>query len=235
MAKYKRKARKSRKHTKKSLKDKLNGDVSYAMAKATSVNKIHRCLISKPYDFVIMSGRVASETLESSYVDWVGGSLNFSLNKITGSSNYTDLFDSYQICKVEVTFEPDIQEVDQLVGATTANAFTIPMLYVARDPDNTAVPTSESQLSQRMDCYRVQANKQFKISMVPQVGREIYRSSILTAYETPYETIWLDSVYSDVPHYGLTYGMTATGANNNNVKFVYKIRTKYWLRFKTVK
>jgi len=233
MAKSKRKS-KGRGSSKKSFLQ-GNKELSYKMALAHSVPSVLRSLRPKIYDFVRVVEK--DSLLESSHIAWTGGAMNFQLGQVAEYSDFTRLFDSYQIAKVKVDFIPDITSVNVPIDAISGNTLTTPTVYVSRDLDDSSVPADADDLEQRQDLYKFRATKRFTISLVPQVGREIYRTLATTAYETPYKVIWMDAGYSNVPHFGLKYGITPTGATSplSAPKFTYKIRTTYWMRFRRVR
>lgn len=206
--------------------------LSYNMAKKMKVSTISRSLAPRIYSFVRYIE--TEQTIASNDFGFTSSSMTFSLNKLTFPAEFTGLFDQYQIVKTETTFQPDIQQVNQLIGSSVANALTIPKIYVIRDLDNTGTIT-EDVAKERQDVVIKQATQKFSVSMVPQVSREIYRSTTQTAYEVPYQLTWLDCSYSDVPHYGLRFGITNSESSQNAVKFEYVIRSRYWVRFRQVR
>lgn len=206
--------------------------MTYNTAKSISVPNIRKYLTKNVYNFV----RYINDTeftVSSDRLAFTGYAFSFKLNDVINVTEFTTLFDSYQIAKVELEFCPDTQIVNRRIINDTAPVFTVPSIYVHRDLDNAIAPTSEDQMSQRQDCIRRSATDRFKYVVVPQVGREIYRSATLTAYETPMALTWLDCNYADVPHYGVHVGLTPQGSTNDG-DFTYKVKAKYWLRFKTV-
>lgn len=206
--------------------------MSYSTAKRMSVPSIRRMLTSNVYNFVryVEDGTFA---ISSNKLSFVGVALEFKLNDLANHTEFTTLFDSYQICKVELEFSPTTQYTNRRVINDSAPVFELPSIYVHRDLDNAIAPTTEAQMVQRQDCIRKDATQRFTYSVVPQVGREVFRTAVTTAYETPYALTWLDCNYADVPHYGVHVGMTNTNSTNDG-DFEYKIKAKYWVRFKTV-
>lgn len=229
---YRYKPKKRRVGRKSALAKTRKETLTYNQAKAISVPRIRRHLTQNVYNFV----RYVDDdlfTITSDKLAFTGVALEFKLNDIVNVTEFTTLFDTYQIAKVELEFCPDTQIVNRRIINDSPPVFTIPSIYVHRDLDNAIAPTSEAQMSQRQDCIRKTATQRFKYTVVPQVGREVYRNVTQTAYETPYALTWLDANYNDVPHYGVHVGITPT-ASTNDGDFTYKIKAKYWLRFKTV-
>lgn len=207
--------------------------MTYNQAKRTPIMRISRECLNGVYNFVRFEANF--DQLTSSAVSWVGGAKAFHLSDVAGFTEFTQLFDSYQIAKVKITFEPDVQMSVSNIGDTNPANQVVPSLYICRDLDNTVAPASEQVLAERSDVIRIPATKSHHMSIVPQVGREIYRSTTNTAYETPYKVIWLDNAYSDVPHYGLIYGITADIGGASSLRYKYTIRCQYWVRFRAIR
>lgn len=205
--------------------------LTYSKAKKISVPRISKLLRYVPYEFVRMD--TTPYRLTSSSLTFSGDGLDFSLSKLPNFSEFTALFDSYQIVKVMVEFRPTIQKVVTQVDSTNLNNVVVPYMYAFRDLDNSSAPTLDN-CAQRQDCIRVPVTRGFTISVVPQVSREVYRSAVSTAYETPYKLVWLDCTQADIPHYGIRYGMEATQMGTADPEFQYQIRVTYWCRFRKV-
>lgn len=224
---------KTKKNRKKNYRLSRKKQPSYEKAKKLSIYKIQKQLADSVYYFIRRSD--SDYSLTSSSVAWSAGTQSFSLVDVATRNDFVNLFDSYCILKVRVDFEPDLQMVNQLLGSTAANTFTVPTMYCYRDLDNAVAPASETVAASHQDCIRVPATKKFSMSIVPQIGREVYRSATQTAYETPYKTVFLDSAYDDVPHYGLGFGMSSTQGTATDPNFVYRIRVTYLLAVKRAK
>lgn len=209
-----------------------NKSLTMKQAQKMPLARVARTLSQNIYDFV--RHIETEQELESNDFGFSSSSMSFSLNKLVLPGEFTSLFDQYQIVKTETTFQPDIQMVNQLVGSNVTNAFILPKVYVIRDYDNVGTIT-EDVGKERQDVIIKQATQKFTVSIVPQVSREVYRSSVTSAYEIPFKLVWLDCTTNDIPHYGLRYGITPSGSVTNNVKFRYKIRSRYWVRFKNVR
>lgn len=215
---------------------KNTGTISYSVAKKTSIARIHKTLTSHIYDFVRYSDNPSTDyTFTASNVSFSGFAFDFRLSDVANVSEFTNLFDSYQIVKVKLDFIPDIHNINFQIDNTNPEAYTVPLVYVHRDLDNATAPTSEAQMSQRQSVICRKATDRFSISLVPQIGREVYRSAVATAYETPYKVVWLDTSYNDIPHYGVHVGVTPTGSSTGSPRFQYKVAVQYWLRFKKAK
>lgn len=237
-AKRSKRGRKGRSQYRKrrgGVSSKIRSNLTYSGAKATSVTSVQRLLSNHTYNFTRMIDNDSQFTIRSNNVAFQGLAIDFRLNDVANVTEFTTLFDSYQICKVELHFVPDVgNSVMNMTDTSSANQYTLPSIYVHRDLDNAIAPTSEAQMTQRQDVKCYKATDEFKISIVPQVGREIFRTAVSTAYETPYKIIWLDANYADIPHYGIHVGITADGTTDANQSFSYKIKARYWLRFRTV-
>lgn len=231
---YTRRGRRGRKKRPGMVRKSPN--ISYNTAKAVSIPRIHKSLTSHIYDFVRYSDSPSTDfTFTASNLSWSGFAWDFSLNDVANASEFTTLFDSYQIVKVKLDFIPDTSNINRPSDSDLAEAYTVPLVYVHRDLDNATAPTSEAQMSQRQSVVVHKATDRFSMSLVPQIGREVYRSAVATAYETPYKVVWLDTSYPDIPHYGIHVGISPTGSTTGSPRFQYKVTAQYWLKFKKAK
>ena len=79
--------------------------MSYNTAKRISVPNIRRYLTKNVYNFV----RYINDTefiVQSDRLAFQGYALAFKLNQVINVTEFTSLFDTYQICKVELEFCP---------------------------------------------------------------------------------------------------------------------------------
>lgn len=227
---------KTRKTRRRGRKRKSNGigkaGLTYNQAKGISVERVSRSIAPKVYDFVRTCNLAkwsSSNVADTPYAQ------SFKLDDLPAVADFTSLFDYYRICKVELTFHPDIQMSNQLIGSTAANAHQVPELYVFRDLDGLGSGTTIDQAHQRQDVMEKQATQRFSMSLVPQVSREVYRGITTTAYEIPQKLTWLDLTYTDIPHFGVRGVMASTNASTNNVQFRYNITARYWIQLKGVR
>lgn len=210
-----------------------NANMTYRQAMGLSINRVARILCKSNYNYVRLDA--TEYNLSSSTVTDQGLALTFKLNNLTDYAEFTALYDSYQICKVEVEARPiSIQQVHaySTIG-NTPNTMEIPFIYIYRDLDDAQTPNLAMATS-RQDTKRYLATSGFKMSIVPQVSRQIFQSATATAYETPYKILWLDCAQPSIPHYGIKILMEKTNNSNTDPIYKYAFRVKYWVRFRKV-
>lgn len=219
--------RKTKRKTKRAKSTSL-ANITFSSAKKLNVWRVRQSLSTHIYTFVRTTDNAV---WESSNVSDIAYNKSFTLSDVLNSSEYTNLFDSYRIVKVQMTFDPLVNNVSVQQGSTGSQAFECPDVYFSTDDDDISTP-SKSELLQRPGVIIKPATKKCVMNLVPQVSREIYRGLAQTAYEIPNKLIWLDAAYADVPHFGFKGLIEATGASTDAVKFGYNINVKYVLQFR---
>lgn len=142
------------------------------------------------------------------------------LNTLTNSSDFTNMFDEYRLCKVITTiwlsYPPS-------AGAFTTTSFT-PTIYWVRDRNNTATPGSVAEITEyagfRM--RRLTNEKNLKIVFVPNTLTTTGGSATMPVYSP-----WLPTSDATITHYGVKYiiDYLPTGAQVNFlVKYVVQAR-----------
>lgn len=125
----------------------------------------------------------------------VGGAFTYSLNNVIDVGDFTGLYDQYRIAGIKVKITPLYN-----VNTTGPNA-VIPQLVVARDLDDVAVPTSDTQdLLQRAQTKVLQLNRPVQFYCKPRVlvqqsgtGADLVQFSSKT-----YESIFIDMAFPGV-------------------------------------
>ncbi len=139
----------------------------------------------------------------------------FQLNQLNSFTDFTNLFDQYQISKIEVTFEMDI--ADGGLNSTTR----WPRVIIAPDYNNQGAPLNEQEVANIAQSKQYQfstSERRFTVVIRPMVASALFRSGISSAYEMK-PSGWLDSALTDVPHYGIkywisNYNTTSFGSSN---------------------
>lgn len=123
--------------------------------------------------------------------------LTFQLNQIINHNDVTNLCDAYKLkyCSVGMTF--------QSTQASASSQFIMPTCTWIQDHDDNSVPTSVSQVREKMGCKMKTFgfNKLLKIGVQPRVADTIY-NGVLSAYAIA-KPMWINSTYDAVPHYAI--------------------------------
>lgn len=121
----------------------------------------------------------------------------FSLNNLPNVSEFTNLFDNYQITYIKLyvylKLTPD---------AATAATAAYPIMHVRRDHDDSAAPPDIYEYS-NIQRRQLSPNRPFILKLKPAVRGEIASSGVTTF--TPRWRVWLPTTNPEVPHYGMKF------------------------------
>lgn len=151
-------------------------------------------------------------------------SYSFSLGQLPQVSEFTNLFDRYKITHVQLRFFLKIDPSAQ----TAANA-SFPKLYFVKDYNDTSTPSNLDELRQHNKCQvRVlNPNRPIIVNIKPAVLSETYRGVATTTYSPKWRQ-WVDCTHTDVPHYGLKWGID----DFTNTNYKLDIEGKMWFACK---
>lgn len=138
----------------------------------------------------------------------------FRLDQVTSYTELTNLFDNYKINAVVIKFwwHQQASTVDQNLIAT-------PIMHWAVDNNDATAPPNLATLKQYSSyhCHQFKDAGMYTIKLYPKPQVASYRTAVSTAYGP--KKMWISSVYSDVPHYGLKVwidgSQTASGGTGN--------------------
>lgn len=147
----------------------------------------------------------------------------FSLDQLPAYSEFTNLYDSYRIDKVRVTFEP--------FSNINSWAHYCPMIRVIKDyNDNNALGSASSYYQdETMRSYPFL--KRFSVVVYPKTSTAVY-DGLLSAYTETKGKPWIHMANNDVPHYGLKVYFGNSGAANGT--YLYNVFIKYYISCKSV-
>lgn len=157
----------------------------------------------------------------------------FLLSALPQAAQFTSLFDTYRIDRIELSLQPRSQVN---YSSATTQAWTA-SLYTAIDYDDTGSLGSGATLLSNIQQFEnvvVQNSvNPRKITMTPKVAASVYQNSISTfAYSQPKSGVWLDCAYPSVVHYGVRTVLGPTGANGD---IVIDAVIRYIVSFKNVR
>lgn len=160
----------------------------------------------------------------------------FSLDKVQNYTEFTNLYDQFQITGVQVMFQlitnPDASTSEGSTNqAQAANWY--PKLWYCRDYDDSNTNTV-ADLKQRPEARMrvLRPNSIFKVFIKPKASIQLYNGVSATGYGIA-NKMWLDVSSSSTPYYGLKYVVDLNGiAATANYPFKVLVEYKYWIRFK---
>ena len=155
------------------------------------------------------------------------GQISFTLNQVPGSSDFTALFDQYQIAGVKVDFR-------LILDPSSAGVFnsTYPNLYVRRDYDNTAIETiQEIAQDNRSKRYILQPNRIRSIYIKPALQNEYFNTATGLTDKSPVWNRWMDCSNSGMSYLGLkwavdTMGITMPNGNTMTIEYTFYLKMK---------
>lgn len=152
---------------------------------------------------------------------------SFSLSALPNVSEFANLFDQYKITHVQLRFHLDTDP-----GAQAAASAQYPKLYYATDYDDANAPASLDDLRQhaRMQCRVLTPNRPIKVNIKPAVTTLVYRGPTTSSY-VPKWRQFIDMAQTDVPHYGLKWGID----NLTNTNYKVRVEGRMWFTCKDVR
>lgn len=149
----------------------------------------------------------------------------FSLNSVTASTDFTNLFDMYKITFVQVKFFLVIDP-----SAQAAAVARYPRMWWTRDYDD-ANTLSINQIRERSKCGTALLTpaKPITINVRPAIATEVFRTALSSGYAPKWRQ-WIDCDQPDVSHYGLKIAID--DLTNTNYRVQHEI--KYWFAMKNV-
>jgi len=140
------------------------------------------------------------------------GAIAFNWNDLGQVSSFQNIFDQYRIDEVEVwLFSPQT--------TSTSPASNNAMFYSVVDYDDANVPSSFAALQQYTNVNVSTLNDGHYLRFVPHLGI----TAGAGAGVGNVRRLWLDSANSNVPHFGVKYGVPALPASG--------LTMNYWVRY----
>jgi len=169
-------------------------------------------------------------------------SLYFQLADLPSVSEFSTLFDQYQITGVLVQIKminnPDQNYVPG--SGVTANVTNYyPTIWYAPDfDDNNNTSLAAIKEFDKVKHRVLKPNQELNIFVKPKTLGLVYRPGVTSAYSTQFQNQWIDMANTDVPYYGLKMVFDnegITGSSTVGLNYKYKINAKYYLRMKNVR
>lgn len=148
-------------------------------------------------------------------------SYTFLLNELPNHTEFTNLYDQYQIKGAQVTLIPKFN-VNTIVDI-------VPPTWSTLDYDG-SFPTTDTQMLQYQNLHTVRGQRNHKRYLKPALLQQAYQG-LTTAY-APKKNVWIDCSNDAVPHYGVTFMLPPIGATE---PFAYDLKVVYYLAFKNVR
>lgn len=140
-------------------------------------------------------GSVASNRLYD-----ISFSLNFRLDQIINSTDITQLADQYKIKGAYVRIYYNNS------NSSSSTQGGMPCIQYITDHDDKVIPLNVNSLREKMGVkFKTfkNASSYIGIKCRPLPNREVFATGILTGYERPTKSVWLDCSNPNIEHYGI--------------------------------
>ena len=158
-----------------------------------------------------------------------GASMQFKLESVLDSNDFTNLYDRYKIVGVKLKFlyQSNLANSDSTTGTNA-----LPLISYAFDGDDASLPTGYLDLARKQYTHQkiLNGNRFFSYYIKPRITKEIFNSPITTGYSSE-RACWLDCNSAGIPHFGVK--MWINNWNSGNTKFnQLTIQPTYYLAMK---
>ena len=160
---------------------------------ANSANGVMNIYSSEPLQtFFTLGATTADLAIPGTALVGAGATLLVSLDNVIQYTDFTNLFNEYQIDKVELKIHLD-NAPDYNAGA----ANTLPDVYVRYDPNDATMPTNFNDVAQSANCKELNFTDGKTVTEVaiPMPTQPMWVGAVTTGYAFPAKTsnLWLDT------------------------------------------
>lgn len=151
----------------------------------------------------------------------------FRLSDVPSVTDFTSLYDQYQIKAVKYTLIPKFTNNELNLGGGAASGL-LGNVWSVIDYDDVLTPVAVTELLQYQNLKRTRMDKFHSRYIVPKVNVTMGLNS------QPKARQWLDIATTNTPHFGLKLWIDQlAGVSNTEIKF--DLTVKYYLAFKNVR
>lgn len=174
---------------------------------------------------MISPGSTATETGNLGYM--FGAGMNFRLANVSGSADFTALYDQYRIAGVKVNIIPLSSE------ATAQSSGFVPTLYWARDSDDSLPPATEPDLRERQDCKMARLTRPVSIYVKsPKASIDVV-DTLGTSSPSMIRNGWINCSNTLVQHNGLKLWFKNVDLRVQPTTVTgFRVETTYYLQFR---
>lgn len=157
----------------------------------------------------------------------LGGAMSFSINQLPDHTDFTNLYDSYWLYKVIVTFRP---KFTSYIPLSSGQVWTNSRVYLVEDNnDATPVPATGPGRDSLLACQ----NCRIYDTVGPSFSIVIYPKPLpLSQEQTASGQNWMSCAAPNASFYGLKYWIGSLQMDEYQPLF--DVTAKYYMRFKNV-
>lgn len=159
--------------------------------------------------------------------------LSFQLSDMPGSSEFVNLFDSYRIAAVKLTFQWSHNVADP--GAQALTNFAIPQMCYAIDRNDSAAPTTQAEIFQYEGAKQRTLAKPFSVYIRRPAIVVDAQTLLGGSFSVERKSPWISTLATNVLHFGFKYLIESFGATAANNLGTLRVYATYYLMFKAVK
>jgi len=159
-----------------------------------------------------------------------GSSKNFKLTDVPNATEFTNLYDQYQIKGIKITLIPRANSADVINGSLVQ---PIGNLWSVIDYDDGTAPTTIDTVLQYPNLKRTQMVKSHSRYFKPKYVQQLYSSAAVVGYGNAHPNSWIDCNSSAVEHYGLKFWVDLIPTVGTTIQ--YDAHIIYYLAFKNVR
>jgi len=173
------------------------------------------------------SGGIISETGSDQHQAY-----EFRLSNLVNVSDFSNLYDSYKINKIQLMLEPVWQSNGSFVTSLNIQSRKI---RVVHDYNSGNVLANEDDYLEYSNCKSYSPLRTIKITLYPKLNNKVEGNLGTDAYTSiPSNKVWLDMGATNVPHFGLKVFIPEDIANVEQVP-LFRVRAKYHISLKNSK
>lgn len=199
-----------------------------AMRKYVSKSRIPR-RIKQPVQFFKRTVYLPNLYVSSSLSDVFFAQV-FRLTDVPNVTEFTSLYDQYQIKGVRVKLMPKFDTATQTGTGTIPTAqHVMNRVFSALDYDDNTAVTAVSDLTQYQNMRQTKGTRDHVRYFKPRCLSEAY-GGLGTTHYMPKANQWIDTSNPGTPHYAIKWGITQCALNLS-----YDMQIDYYLAFKNVR
>lgn len=181
---------------------------------------------------VNVGGSGSAANLTQNGATAVLGAVAFRLDDLGQSSTFAALFDQYRIDKVLLRFTARNNAVN--VFNTASPNGSVPMVYVTQDRDDASAPASISALKEYDKTVIMNGFSSCDVMIEARPTISAFASGAFSGYVTPDIEPWLDMANTDVPHYGVKFGIVPLTATTTSA-WTWDVDAYYYVSFRNIR
>lgn len=171
----------------------------------------------------------------------IAGTYALSLDSLPNYTEFTSLYDQYQIKGIKLTFVPSGNSyiTSTISGVSTGNGFG--RFHTVLDYDDSAVPASENELLQYQTLKTTAGYRSHSRYFKPKVQFSVADNDAIgtVASAAPRANVWLDCANPTIDHLGLKVWCSApvnsAATTNTSCLITYSVYATLYLAFKNVR